>query len=623
MRVGVQPLLRTVMFKIVGVLNYIFVIFLNAFTDLGHKIIIQNTIFKVYDGDMQIVLTAIVNALILLPFILVFSPSGFLADKYPKNKIMEYSSLFAVFITLGITYAYYHGLFIVAFILTFLLALQSALYGPAKYGYVKELVGEKYISKGNAAVQATTTVAILGGIMFYTVLFEFFYDTSLQSEADILTAVSSLGWFLVFGSVIEWFLASKLPNKMLQSSKRTFELKRYLKGQYLLKNMKSLTRNSEIYEAVIALSLFWSISQVILAIFGEYAKSNLGVTNTILVQGVMTLAGIGIVTGSILASHYSKYFINMGLVLLGAVGITLVVTSIAFTHSMLIMAVLFTLFGIFSGFLMVPLNAKIQILAPRVHLGTILAGSNFIQTLFMFSFLILTTLFAYFGMNAKILFYLMSFVGVYLSYMSIKRYGVDSFWALMQIIGNLRHKYNYIGLENIPKSGGVLLLSNHVSWLDWIIIQLPLKEHINYIMAKDIYNWKFFHALFKKGDVIPLSKKASKNAFKEVQQRLQDGKIVGMFPEGGITHDGKLGKFYRGFELIGTNYDGVIIPVFIDGIFGSSFARYKQKHYKPFFRRRLINVYFGQAIKKDTKADELRDIMTKMQAFYGEKNEVK
>ena len=133
------------MFKIVGVINYLFVVFLNAFTDLGHKIIIQNTIFKVYDGETQIILTAIVNALILLPFILMFSPSGFLADKFPKNAIMRYSSILAVIITLLITISYNNGWFYVAFGLTFVLALQSAIYGPAKYGYIKELFGVKNI----------------------------------------------------------------------------------------------------------------------------------------------------------------------------------------------------------------------------------------------------------------------------------------------------------------------------------------------------------------------------------------------------------------------------------------------------------------------------------------------
>jgi len=604
------------LYKIVGVLNYIVVIFLNAFTDLGHKIIIQNTIFKVYDGDMQIVLTAIVNSLILLPFILVFSPSGFLADRFPKNKIMEYSSVFAVFITLGITYSYYQGQFLLAFGFTFLLAMQSAIYGPAKYGYIKELVGEKFISSGNAAIQAATTVAILGGIIFYTVLFEGMYSDELLNESEILQRIAPIGWLLVLGSVIEWFYASKLPNKMREASSRSFKLKRYLSGAYLRKNLKTVTRKHEIFEAIIALSLFWSISQVVLAIFGEYAKSSLGITNTIFVQGVMALAGVGIVIGSLLSAKYSRYFINVGFVGLGALGMTLIVFSIPFVNSMLLIASLFMLFGIFSGFLMVPLNARIQSLASRVHLGTILAGNNFIQNIFMFTFLMLTTLFAYNGTDTEILFYFMGIVGLYLSYITLKRYSVKSFWAFMELLFSLRHKYEYFGLENIPKDRGVLLLSNHVSWIDWMILQFPQEKHINYMMEKDIYYWKLLHPMFKKGEAIPLSPKASKDAFREASHRLDNGKIVCIFPEGGIAKDKNLGKFHRGYELIGNKYDGVIIPAFIDGTDGSIFSRVSLTKKKPLLSRRNIKVYFGKPISNTTKADELATIIQNMKDKY-------
>ncbi|MDF1879468.1 MFS transporter [Sulfurimonas sp. SAG-AH-194-C20] len=604
------------MYKIVGIINYIVVIFLNAFTDLGHKIIIQNTIFKVYDGDMLVVLTAVINALILLPFILIFSPSGFLADRFPKNKIMEYSSVFAIVITLAITYSYYNGLFVVAFIMTFMLALQSAIYGPAKYGYIKELVGEKYISSGNAAIQATTTVAILGGIIFYTVLFEGRYNDTLENEGQILKAIAPIGWLLVASSIIEWFYASKLPNKMKEASTRTFKLKRYLSGAYLKKNMKMITRKREIFDAIIALSLFWSISQVVLAIFGEYAKSNLGVTNTIYVQGVMALAGIGIVVGSVLASKYSKYYINLGLVGLGASGLTVVVFLVPFVDSMVVLAPLFMLFGVFSGFLMVPLNARIQLLSPRVHLGIILAGNNFIQNIFMFTFLALTTVFAYNGMDTEILFYLMGMVGLYLSFMTLKHYFVETFWAKMLIISSLRHKYVYHGLQNVPTDSGALLLCNHVSWLDWIILQLPFKRHLNYMMEKDIYNWPFFHTFFKKGEAIPISSRASKDAFKEAHKRLLDEKLVAIFPEGQISTDGKLTKFRRGYELIPSDYDGSIIPVFIDGVFGSLFSRYKKSSKKYFWKRRVIHVYYGTPISNGTNAQEVREVIQMMKDKY-------
>ncbi|MCD6190984.1 MAG: 1-acyl-sn-glycerol-3-phosphate acyltransferase [Sulfurimonas sp.] len=604
------------LFAIAGVINYLFVIFLNAFTDLGHKIIIQNTIFKIYDGHTQIVLTAIVNALVLLPFIMMFSPSGFLADRFPKNIIMKHSAALAVFITLGITYSYYYGHFYSAFGMTFLLALQSAIYGPAKYGYIKELVGIKFITTGNGAVQAVTTVAILGGIIFYTVLFEGMYSDDLTTKEDILKAIAPIGWLLVISSIIEWFLASKLPNKMRRESKKDFKLKKYLNGTYLFKNLKIIKRKKEIVEAIVALSLFWSISQVVLAIFGEYAKSELGVTNTIFVQGVMALAGVGIVAGSLMAASFSKYYINTGLVAIGSVGITIIVFLVPFISSMGIMAFMFMLFGIFSGLLMVPLNAHIQFLSPNVHLGTILAGSNFIQNIFMFSFLVLTTLFAYFGMNAELLFYLMSFVGLYLTVMVAKRYLVMTFFSTMEMISRTRHRYSYEGLENIPKNQAVLFLGNHVSWLDWIILQLPMKRQINFLMDKDIYNWPIFNSVFKKGEAIPISPKASKDAFKEAHKRLVNGKMVALYPEGEITTDGELGRFYRGYELIPQNYDGVIVPFYIDGLFGSMFSKHRPKKKKSFFKRRNVKVYFDKPIPKDTKADELRDIIQKLKDKY-------
>jgi len=606
------------MFKIVGAINYLVVVFLNAFTDLGHKIIIQNTIFKVYDGSTQIILTTVVNALILFPFILVFSPSGFLADKFPKNKIMQYSALFAVFITLGITYSYYHGYFFLAFTLTFILALQSAIYGPAKYGYIKELFGDKYISGGNGAVQAVTTVAILGGIIFYTVLFEGMYHDNLHTESEILQAIAPIGWFLVGSSLIEWYLASRLPNKMESKSHKKFRLKKYVSGFYLIKNLKTLTRKKEIYEAVIALGLFWSISQVVLAVFGEYAKAEIGITNTIYVQGVMALSGIGIVIGSILAARLSKYYINLGLSGIGAIGITMIVFSIPFVQSMPLIAFMFTLFGLLSGFVLVPLNARIQHLASRIHLGTIIAANNFIQNIFMFSFLILTSIFAYFGMNAEILFYLMGCVGLYLVYILFKRYSVDIFWTLMEIITGFRHRYVYHGLDNIPQDKAVLLLGNHVSWLDWIILQLPLEKRINYMMDKEIYHWKLMHPLFKRGEAIPLSPRAFKDAFKEAHARLKKGHIVGIFPEGGITKTGNLGEFHRGYELISKEYDGVIVPFYIDsGIFGSSFSKYKPKNatLNP-FKKRVVNIYFGEPLPNTIKSQELKDVIVKMKEKY-------
>ncbi|MBA1437948.1 MAG: MFS transporter [Epsilonproteobacteria bacterium] len=596
-------------FAISGMLSYTLVVFLNAFTDLGHKIIIQNSVFKVYDGEMQVMLTAIVNALILLPFILLFSPSGFLADRFAKSKIMQYSALFAVVITLLITYSYYHGMFLFAFALTFLLALQSAIYSPAKYGYIKELVGVKHLSAGNAVVQATTTVAILGGIIVYTVLFESYYDASLTTTSEVIHASAPLGWLLVIGSVIEFLLALRLPNRQLESSKRTFQLKRYIKGTYLRKNLKTMTRKKEVLYAIIALGLFWSISQVVLAIFGEYAKNTVGVSNTIYVQGVMALAGIGIVLGSITAAKLSKDRINTNLSVLGAVSITAIVFFVPSVYSMAIIAAMFIALGFFAGFILVPLNAQIQKLTPNVHLGTVLAANNFVQNIFMFTFLILTTIFAYFGINTIMLFYFMGFVGIWLVVVLLRAYAVDLFWFVAEFILSLRYALHVTGREHLQDNKAILLLGNHVSWLDWAFLQLAVgkERKVNFLMDKEIHNHQLLKPFMQKGEVIPLSPKGFKDAMQEASKRLQEGRIVAIFPEGGITYDGKLGKFHRGYELIAKGYDGVIVPFCIKGVFGSIFARYKDGVKPPLWQRIKIEVQFCESVPKTTDAQRLYD----------------
>ena len=584
------------------------VVFLNAFTDLGHKIIIQNTVFKVYDVTTQIILSAIVNALMLLPFILAFSPSGYLSDRFAKNIIMKHAALLAVFITLAITFSYYQGWFFTAFALTFLLALQSALYSPAKYGYIKELVGIKYISEGNGAVQAVTTSAILLGIIIYTILFETLLGDVFSTKEDILKTIAPLGWLLVLGSVVEYLLALKLPNMSVKITRKKFEFAKYIKGFYLKKNLIILRRKKEVFDSVIALSLFWSISQVVLAIFGEYAKSELGITNTIIVQGVMTFSVIGIVFGSMLSSAFSKYYINIGLSTLSAFGIAVILFIIPFTTNTLLLGVEFILFGLFSGILLVPLNAKIQHLSPDIHLGTVLAGNNFVQTLFMFSFLVLTTIFAYFGMNAKVLFFIIGIVALYLLYLLLKRYFVMAVWTLFESILKIRYRCTYIGLEHIPRDSPILLAGNHVSWIDWFIVQLPLEKRVVFLIDKDIYNNKFLKPIFKLGDLIPISQKASKDSFIETSMKLKNGKIVAIFPEGEISRSSDIAKFYRGYKFIDRS-SATIVPFYIDGVFGSLFARHKGEYKRNFFRKREITLYFGEPISHDIKADELREIV--------------
>ena len=216
--------------RISGFIPYMIILFLNAFVDLGHKIVIQNTVFKVYDGQEQIVLTAIVNALILLPFILLFSPAGFLSDKYPKPQVIRWSAFAAVCATLLITLFYYLGWFWGAFAMTLALAVQSAVYSPAKYGYIKELVGAENLASANGAVQATTIIGILLGTFVFSGLFESLLpDTSELSTAQIIHLIAPIGWGLVALALLEWGLTFLLTSEQEGPRKRSFEIEKYLK----------------------------------------------------------------------------------------------------------------------------------------------------------------------------------------------------------------------------------------------------------------------------------------------------------------------------------------------------------------------------------------------------------
>lgn len=397
-----------------GFLPYLIVVFLNAFIDLGHKIIIQNTVFKIYDGQQQIILTAIVNALILLPFILLLSPAGFVSDRFPRNKVIRVTSWGAVLLTLCITLFYYLGWFWPAFAMTFMLALQSAFYSPAKYGFIKELVGSDNLAQANGVVQATTTIAILSGIFAFTVLFEVqLKGVNYSGTDELLQAIAPVGWLLVLFSVIELKIAYQLPLRQAVEPELEFDFRQYSSGHYLKKNTRVVFQNRIIYLSIFGLSLFWAISQVMLAAFPAYAKDTLSINNTIIIQGAMACAGFGIMLGAVIAGRISDERIETGILPVGAIGIGVCILVLPYLMNPYLQAINFLFWGMCGGLLLTPYNALIQYHAPNDELGRILAGNNFFQNITMLVFLVMTVVFALSGINSEGLFWILLFVALF------------------------------------------------------------------------------------------------------------------------------------------------------------------------------------------------------------------
>lgn len=389
--------------KVSGALPYIIVVFVNAFLDLGHKIIIQNTIFKIYDGSQQIVLTAIVNALILLPYILLVSPSGYIADKYPKSSVMKMSAWAALMLTLAITVFYYTGLFWWAFAMTFLLAVQSAFYAPAKYGYIKHLFGDELLAFGNGLVQAATIVAILSGTLIFSLLFESLYQQSMKSTATITQAVGPLGFVLVLFALIEVVFAYRLKELEQGLPGARFPWQDYRKGRLLSAQLSLLSHPKLLLLCVLGLSLFWSVGQVLLAVFPAYAKAEFEISNTVVLQAVLASSGVGIVIGSWLVGRLSRGYIETGFLPVAIVGLSCSLLYLTYSPSLLISALLLCITGIFGGLLIVPLNALLQFYAAEHQLGKVIVMNNWLQNIAMFCFLLITVVFALYDIESKLL----------------------------------------------------------------------------------------------------------------------------------------------------------------------------------------------------------------------------
>ncbi|MFO6423501.1 acyl-[ACP]--phospholipid O-acyltransferase [Motilimonas sp. KMU-193] len=594
-----------------GALPYLLAVFLNAFVDLGHKIIIQNTVFKVYDGQQQIILTAIVNALILLPFILLLSPAGFLSDRYPKNRVMRGAAWAAVFLTIAITVCYYLGLFWPAFAMTFLLAVQSALYSPAKFGYIKPLFGKEQLAHANGIVQAVSIVAILAGTLVYSLLFETLYQEQATTPAEILLLIAPLGWILIANSLIELVMVYRLPQLEKDESKRNFDWAAYRKGKLMKESLEPLKSREVIRLSIIGLAMFWAIGQMLLAAFPAYAKTYFDVTNTLVIQGTIATTGLGIALGSWLAGRWSKAHIETGLVPLGAIGIAVSLWLLPQMASSISQALCFLVVGIMGGIFIVPLNALIQFHAGEHEMGKVLAVNNWVQNVAMASFLLITALAAVYGLDSRFLLGFTAVVAVLGGLYTIFKLPQSLLRILVRWVLSQRYNITVQGMKNVPGEGGVLLLGNHISWIDWAILQIACPRPIRFVMLKAIYQRWYLKWFFDLVGCVPIESGASSiKSLNIIAELLDAGETVALFPEGTISRTGHLAEFRRGFEKACANCESEIkiVPFYLRGLWGSEFSRssdHLKKTSSQGITRELI-VAFGPTLAKSTSADVVK-----------------
>lgn len=587
---------------------FLFAIFCNTVVDVSHKVLLQNIAFKIFDGATQVVWVSIINVLLIVPFLLFFTLSGYLSDKYDKKYILVYGALSSFLLASLMIFAYSTENFYFAMFGLFLLAVQAAIYSPAKLGIVLDIYGKQNLSRGNAALQAVSIIAILFAIGITSFVFQRFYEINalenLASKEELLIAIQPLTYYIVIVAFLEMLVSFLFLRRVITNYTKndtlTLNKDEFFKGKLLVKNIKNIYTQNVIFLCVIGLSVFYAVSQGVLAVFPSFAKMYLNITDVFIVNGVLAASGVGIALGAIIYSKMSKYYIEVGTIPLSALmmALTLYISTIVQTPFMLI--VTFLVFGIFGGMFVVPLNSLILFNANKKVLGTILAGNNWFQSLAMFLMLCITTIVSFYELDPLNTLYLILCIIIIGTFYTIYKLPQSFLLLFLKAVVGLKYKLEVDGIKNIPSHGGVLLLGNHASWIDWAIVFMSVPREVKFVMDKDIYNKWYINWLLKIFKTIPISSSSSKTTIHLIAKELDEGNMVVLFPEGAITRNGHLGEFKRGFEKIlefTNNPDIKVIPFYIRGLWETMFSR-SSKRFKKSKKTNRITVSFARMMNK-------------------------
>jgi len=552
-------------------------------------------------------LVSVVMVLFSLPFILFSMSGGYLADRYSKRsvtigtKFMEVGSMLVATVGLAL-----HALPIELTGLA-LVATQAALFGPSKYGLLPELLPEKRLSWGNGVIELGTFLAIITGTVTGGVLADRFHGHEVYA-GYILLALACLGLIASLG-------IDRVPRAAPEKTFRPNFI-----GD-LWTNIRQMRQDRPLFLAVLGNTYFWFLGALLLSTVLVYGKYILHVSTEKSACLNAALA-IGIGLGSLAAGYLSANKIEYGLIPLGSIGITAITLALGFFHGGFTgVAALLAALGFFAGFFAVPVNALVQHRPKEDQKGGIIAATNLLS-------------FVGTGVAAGVYFLLTSAAhlnprGVFFASAAMTAAGTvyvlfllpEWFIRLLLWIGtNTVYRISILGRDNIPEKGGALFVCNHMSFVDALLLVASTDRPIRFLMFKGIYDLPAVKPWAKMAKAIPISSGQSPRemirSLHEASDALRQGDVVCIFAEGQITRTGQLLPFRRGFERIMKRVGVPIVPVNLDGVWGSifSFERgrflWKVPRHIPY----PVTVSFGVPMPGNSTATEVRRAVQELQS---------
>ena len=532
----------------------------------------------------------VIGALFILPFLLFSATSGQLTDKFEKTRVIRFVKNLEVLIMLvaaaGFISRDINVQVPVLLGCTFLMGLHSTLFGPVKFAYLPQALSERELTGGNGMVEMGTFVAILLG----------------NVVGGLIIAIPQVGPTYVAIACVALALMGRVVAQFIPLAPATDpDLKiNWNPVTETWRNLKLASTNIVVFRSMLGISWMWFFGATFLSQFPSFAKEIMH-GNEQVASLLLVVFSIGIATGSLLCEVLSKRHVEIGLVPLGAIGMSVFAVDLYFAsrglpasevmglatfiakpaHWRVMMDL--ALLSLFAGLYSVPMYALIQLRSQSTHRARIIATNNILNALFMIVSSILAgvllkaaftipQIFLLVGLaNAVVAFYIFLLLPEYLL-----RFGA---FMLSRCI----YRFKITGDHHIPTQGAAVLTCNHVSFLDPVLLMAASPRPIYFVMDHRIFKMPVLGVVFKLAKAIPIAPRAEdpvlyESAFEAAAKVLRDGDLLAIFPEGGITKDGELQAFKGGIMKILENAqrDGVTVPVIpmaLTNLWGSFFSQ--------------------------------------------------
>ncbi|EIK98371.1 1-acyl-sn-glycerol-3-phosphate acyltransferase [Pseudomonas sp. M47T1] len=582
---------------------------LGAFNDNVFKqSLILAILYKLSIGGDRTIWVNLCALLFILPFFLFSALAGQLGEKFNKDTLIRVIKMGEIVImAVGATGFMFDHLWMMLAAL-FAMGTHSALFGPVKYSIMPQALREEELVGGNGLVEMGTFLAILAGTISAGVMMSQARYAPIVSTAIVLVAV--LG-----------YLASRaIPRAAADTPGIRLDWNIVRQSWATLK--LGLGQTPAVSRSVVGNSWFWFVGAIYLTQIPAYAKDWLNGDETV-VTLILTVFSVGIALGSVLCEKLSGRKVEIGLVPFGSFGLTLFglllwwhsgdfaqgpvandwLTLLGIGHAWWVLVDILGL-GMFGGFYIVPLYALIQSRTAEKERARVIAANNILNALFMVvSAIVSIVLLSVAKLSIPQLFLVVSVMNIAVNTYIFKIVPEFTMRFMIWLLSHSMYRVEHRDLDQIPDEGAALLVCNHVSFVDALLISGAVRRPIRFVMYYKIFRLPVLNFIFRTAGAIPIAGRGEDlliydQAFKRIAACLAEGELVCIFPEGKLTTDGEIDEFKSGVTRVLEQTPVPVIPLALQGLWGSFFSRDPQK---GFFRRlwSRVKVIAGAPIAAD------------------------